>query len=200
MIIFILAVLVVFADAPSPAGHGNLFKQSYAMQFHKVMEPVFGLLGVTLHSHNVAQGGLGTLQHSLGFKDMYGDKIDFMVWDSGMTEGRDAPALDMFCRQALFSGDRVPFLMGAGSFGPLMDYNLNADVDFGNFGPASDGLPICTDELQCDKFPWAARYMKCSDEAGQLCANKKWQSNCWVERKDVTPTQKQDAAPGSQVR
>ncbi len=169
------------------------------MQFHKVMEPVFGLLGVTLLSHNVAQGGLGTLQHSLGFKDIYGDKIDFMVWDSGMTESRDSSALDMFWRQALLSGDRVPFLMGAGSVGALMYYNQNADADFGNYGEAIVGLPICTDELQCDKFPWAARYIRCSPEAGQLCADHKWRSNCWVERKDVTPTQKQDAAPGSQV-
>ena len=168
------------------------------MQFHKIMEPVFGLLGVTLHSHNVAQGGLGTLQHSMGFQDIYGDSIDFMVWDSGMTEGRDVNAVDLFWRQALLSGTRVPFLMGAASV--LLYYNTNADADFGMFGDATAGLPVCTDELQCDTFPWAARYMTCSDEAGQLCASHKWRSNCWVERTDVTPTQKQDDAPGSQVR
>jgi hypothetical protein len=55
------------------------------MQAHKVMEPVFNYLGVPLVSRNLAQGGLGTLQSSLGAADIYGDEIDFMVWDSGMT-------------------------------------------------------------------------------------------------------------------
>ena len=169
------------------------------MQFHKVMEPVFGLLGVSLFSHNVAQGGLGTLQHSLGFKDIYGDKIDMMVWDSGMTEGRDSAAVDMYWLQALISGERVPFLMGAGSHGPLLYYNQNADADIGNYGEGTAGVPTCTDEAQCDKFAYAARYLKCSAEAGQLCAQHKFQANCWVERADVTPVQKQAEHPGSQV-
>ena len=171
------------------------------MQFHKVMEPVFGLLGVNLNTYNVAQGGVGTLQHSLGFRDLYGDNIDFMVWDSGMTEGRGSEsAHDMFWRQALISGDRVPFLVGSGYYDPLLYYNEHADADVGNFGEAMGGLPVCTDELQCDTFPWAVRYINCGgDDARRLCDSKKWRSNCWVERKDVTPTEKQDAAPGSQV-
>lgn len=43
------------------AGHGNLFRQSYTLQFHNVMEPVFALLRVELHLHNFAQGSLGML-------------------------------------------------------------------------------------------------------------------------------------------
>ena len=66
------------------------------MQFHKVMEPVLSYLGVELISRNLAQGGLGTVQSSLGAADIYGDEIDFMVWDSSMTEGRDGPAVDLF--------------------------------------------------------------------------------------------------------
>jgi hypothetical protein len=181
------------------AGHGNLFKQSYMMQFHKVLEPVFSLLGVELRSHNFAQGGLGTLQHSLGFSSIYGDNIDFMIWDSGMTEGRDPIVLDLFWRQAILSGDRVPFLMGAGSVGHLLYFNQNVDADFGNYGDAIVGLPTCIDEIHCDKFPWATRYIKCGEESLQMCGNHKFLANCWVEREDVTPTEPQDPNPGSQV-
>ncbi len=169
------------------------------MQFHKVTEPVFGLLGVPLLSYNVAQGGLGTIQHSLGFRDLYGSSIDFMVWDSGMTEGRDDQALDMFWRQAIISGDRVPFLLGAGSPGTLMYYYENADVDIGNYGEGLAGIPECSDEVQCEKIPWAARYMKCTSEAVGLCRDNRWRSNCWVEREDVTPRESQAANPTSQV-
>jgi hypothetical protein len=170
------------------------------MQFHKIMEPIFALLGVKLSSRNLAQGGLGTLQHSLGFKSIYGDSIDFMVWDSGMTENNDKAALDIFFRQALLSGDRVPFLMGAGAVGQLTDFNVNMDADVGNYGEGMTGLPECVTEAQCDKFPWAARYMKCSSEALSMCALHKWGSNCWIERPDVTPLVAQAKNPGGQAK
>ncbi len=44
----------------------NLFKQSYAMPFHCVMEPVLGGLGVQLISHNFGKGGIGTSQDAMG--------------------------------------------------------------------------------------------------------------------------------------
>eukprot|EP00545_Synedropsis_sp_CCMP1620_P009193 CAMPEP_0119027258 /NCGR_PEP_ID=MMETSP1176-20130426/36809_1 /TAXON_ID=265551 /ORGANISM="Synedropsis recta cf, Strain CCMP1620" /LENGTH=65 /DNA_ID=CAMNT_0006983139 /DNA_START=1 /DNA_END=195 /DNA_ORIENTATION=+ len=65
----------------------------------------------------------------------------------------------MYWRQALISGDRVPFLLGAGGAGELTNLNMNADADIANHGEAKVGLPECVDEIQCDKFPWAARYM-----------------------------------------
>jgi hypothetical protein len=74
---------VVLGGHSAAAGHGNHFKQSYLMQFHKVMAPVFRQLGVTLVSRNQAQGGLGTVQSSLGFSSIYGSDIDLMLWDSG---------------------------------------------------------------------------------------------------------------------
>jgi hypothetical protein len=64
----------VLGGHSAAAGHGNHFKQSYTMQFHKVMEPVFSYLGVRLISRNLAQGGLGTIQSALGSADIYGDE------------------------------------------------------------------------------------------------------------------------------
>jgi hypothetical protein len=168
------------------------------MQFHKIMEPIFALLGVKLFSRNLAQGGLGTLQHSLGFQSIYGDSIDFMVWDSGMTE-KDGASLDIFFRQALLSGDRVPFLLGAGAVAQLTDLNVKMDADISNYGGGSSGLPECVTEVQCDKLPWATRYMKCGSEAQSMCGLHKWRSNCWVERPDVTPLVAQAESPESQV-
>lgn len=74
---------VVLGGHSAAAGHGNHFKQSYLMQFHKVLQPVFHQLNVKLVSRNQAQGGLGTVQSSLGFSSIYGSDIDLMLWDSG---------------------------------------------------------------------------------------------------------------------
>lgn len=53
------------------------------MQFHKIMAPIFARLGVKLITRNLAQGGLGTIQHSLGSASLYGDDIDLLLWDAG---------------------------------------------------------------------------------------------------------------------
>ena len=82
------------------------------MQFHKVMEPVFALLGVELTSRNLAHSGLGTLQSGMGAKDIFGSEVDVILWDSGMTEGRDLRAQDLLFRQTMIAGNRVPFIMG----------------------------------------------------------------------------------------
>jgi hypothetical protein len=47
------------------------------------MAPVFARLGVKLVTRNLAQGGLGTIQSAMGMKDIYGDSIDILLWDSG---------------------------------------------------------------------------------------------------------------------
>ena len=52
--------------------HRNHFRQSYVMQMHKVLAPVMARLGVKLVTHNFSQGGLGTLQNSMGAGDLYG--------------------------------------------------------------------------------------------------------------------------------
>ena len=53
------------------------------MQFHKIMEPVFARLGVKLITRNMAQGGMGTTQASMGSGSIYGDEVDLLLWDSG---------------------------------------------------------------------------------------------------------------------
>ena len=53
---------------------------------------------------------MGTLQAALAGNGIYGER-DFMLWDSSMTE-KDGKAQDVFLRQALLSGQRVPILFG----------------------------------------------------------------------------------------
>ena len=71
------------------------------MQFHKVMAPVFARLGIKLITRNISQGGLGTLQNALAAGSIYGDDMDLLIWDSGMTE-RSKAQIDLFFRQVRF--------------------------------------------------------------------------------------------------
>ncbi len=101
---------VVLGGHSAAAGHGNLFLQSYMMQFHHVLEPIFDRVGVKLITRNLARGGLGTVQDSLGSGSLYGDEVDMILWDSSMTE-TEKFAPDLFFRQALIGGKRAPVIM-----------------------------------------------------------------------------------------
>lgn len=53
------------------------------MQFHKIMHPIFARLGVKLITHNIANGGLGTIQNAMAAGSLYGEEVDIILWDSG---------------------------------------------------------------------------------------------------------------------
>jgi hypothetical protein len=64
-------------------GYRNHFRQSYMMQFHRIMEPIFDRLGVKLITRNVGMGGMGTLQAAMGSGSTYESEVDLLLWDSG---------------------------------------------------------------------------------------------------------------------
>lgn len=179
------------------AGHGNHFKQSYTMQAHRVLEPVFSNLGVQLISRNLAQGGLGTIHSALGSADIYGDEIDFIMWDSGMTEGRDGKAVDMFGRQALLS-NRVPAIWNLNQ-DVLELYYEHCDADIGSLGTGELGIPVTLDEKHAETLPYAVQYHTCDSEHGDMCREHKYMANCWVEGDDVMLPKRQNDKPGGQA-
>jgi hypothetical protein len=75
---------VVLAGHSAAQGQGNHFRQSYMMQFHRIMKPIFARLGVKLITRNMSQGGMGTVQNGMGAADIYGRDIDLFMWDCGM--------------------------------------------------------------------------------------------------------------------
>ena len=147
---------------------------------------------------NLAQGGLGTMQSALGSKDIYGSEIDVIVWDSSMTEKKDA-SYDLFARQAILGGNRVPFLYH-GHFHPLIDLHDKDGADVLYMGDGSLGIPTTIDEEQVLTLPWAVRYMKCDEQRKDLCdISVKYRTQCWVDRDDVIPPTKQKDSVGFQV-
>ena len=86
--------IVLGGDAMA-AGHGNHFLQSYLMQLHKFIDPIFKRLNTELVTRNLAHEDYGALQSALGFQSIYGDDIDMIIWD-GESESRPVSDLNRF--------------------------------------------------------------------------------------------------------
>lgn len=168
------------------AGHGNHFLQSYLMQLHKIMDPIFKRLNTELVTRNLAHEDYGALQSALGFQSIYGDDIDMIIWD-GESENRPE-VIDLFYRQALVSGKRAPILVG-NNFEVLKNLHENAGADVLSFGTGMTGVPVTVDAKSAEKLPWAVRYLICDPKQKNLCDDpkQKFQSKCWIERKDIKP-------------
>jgi len=171
------------------------------MQMHKVLAPILGRLGIKLITRNVSIGGLGTVQSAMGSADIYGKDVDLLIWDSGMTE-RIGEHIDLFFRQGLIGGDKVPVIWSAGGNFPVLKMlHEEAGVDVGEFGIGLDGVILTESEEQAKKLPFAVQYLMCDQEHADVCKqHDKYCAKCWIPREDgVTPEAKQNEKFGSQV-
>ena len=177
----------VLGGHSAAAGHGNQFQQNKQITFHHLMEPVMDKLGIRLVSRNMGQGGVGTLQFSIGGKDLYGE-ADIMEWDSAMTEKGNT--VDLWNKQAILSGERVPVILNPFHFDVVAETNGTALM--GNLLTDAPMVPPTPDDPEEAKtLPWAAQHLDGREE--------KYNAICWEPRSDLTPVEAQDAHPGSQV-
>ena len=146
-------------------------------------------LGIRLTSRNMGMGGVGTLQFTLGGGDLYGE-ADIIEWDSGMTE--KGPTVDLFNKQAILSGERVPLI--------ISDYHFNLMAETKNTGLIGKYVnekqnPIFQPETTFENSkskPYASRWMNQKEE--------KYNAVCWEPRNDFIPLKlPQKEKPGSQV-
>lgn len=171
------------------------------MQFHRVMKPIFERLGVKLITRNISFGGMGTIHSSMGSRDILGKEIDLILWDSGMTENGNQAHIDLFMRQALIAGNRVPVIWGSGNWDLLKLFHETVDADVGEFGNGFSGIEATRDEAHALEMPWAARFIKCDEDRSELCKEDRYAATCWIDREDgIKPEAGQRAKPDGQVR
>jgi hypothetical protein len=188
----------VMGGHSSAAGHGNLFAQSYTLQVARIMEPIFARLGVKHEARNFGNGGLGTVHNAMGMASIYGPDIDFLMWDSAMTEP-DQGSVDLFARQGLLGGHKVPFLYSL-HYDVMRKLHEHAQVDVAGMGDAMSGIPEVDEFDQLDKEPYARRYLNCGTEIKRThCQPNFFNSVCWIDRDDFTPAKEQSPHPGSQT-
>ena len=180
---------LVMGGHSSSAGHGNHFRQSYTMTIHQILSPVFARLGVYFNVHNFGFGGLGTIQNALASGSLYGDEIDLLMWDSGMTEG-GAQDQDIFVRQAFLAGKRMPVIWGSGNRPQLLWWHENTGIEVAEligYKSGERGLRETVDMVQVNDVPWAVRFMNCGPAVRSECKALRYNTTCWIPRDDVQP-------------
>jgi hypothetical protein len=72
------------------AGHGNYYNESYTSYLEQAIKPIFESVNIEFTGRNYAMGGTASASElALCTKEIYGTDIDVLVWDFGMTDGRD---------------------------------------------------------------------------------------------------------------
>ncbi len=117
--------------------------------------------------------------------------------DSGMTE-RSKGDKDLFNKQGLLGGERVPILFGAGPG--------NLETETGNnlwYGDRMNGdgiMPLTKSLEQVETLPIATQYQLCERTEKELCQQRiKYHDSCWEPRSDFKPQETQNPHAGSQV-
>jgi hypothetical protein len=130
---------------------------------------------------------------------VYGPAIDMLMWDSGMTE-KEASALEVFARQAIMGGKKVPVLWGFLA-GTAKFLNMNFDADVGTSGRGTYGISQAETLEEVETMPWASRYLKCGSDINQICKENKYIGHCWDDEThpEVEPPTKQDSVPGGRA-
>lgn len=158
---------------------------------------MFARLGVRQVSRNFGNGGLGTVHNGIAAASVYGPDVDVLMWDSSMTE-KESHSQDLFHRQALLGGSKVPVLWTlAGNV--AKELYLNADADVGYPGEGKVGVPTAQSYEEIQAMPWAAQYVNCNGELKQICRKNEYNGTCWIERDDFTPVTTQKNEPGGRA-
>jgi hypothetical protein len=175
----------------------NHFQQSYTLQVQWILEAVFARLGVRHQARNFGNGGMGTIHNGLAAGSTYGPDVDMLMWDSGMTE-KENKAKEVMMRQGIMGGIKVPILW---SLTPqiLQELNTAAGMDVGYPGTGFSGLPKAQSYEEIQALPWAAQYVRCSNELSGFCRQFEYDGVCWIDRPDYTPVTPQKDAPGGRA-
>ena len=182
--------VVVVVGGAAGVGDGNHFRQSYAMQMHRVVAPVLARFGVKLVTRNLSHRHIGSLPVALG--KAWGDEqdVDLVIWDEGHFESTRREK-DIFIRQVLLSGrEKVPMLWMGGDetdWELLRMYHEFANIDVGRFGTALYGIPLTTGSDTVQNLPHVVQYLHCDSQSMGVCrqAPDEYCASCWIDRPDI---------------
>jgi hypothetical protein len=119
----------------------------------------------------------------------------------GLTESRAVSNIDIFLRQGLIGGNRVPVLWG-GNFDLLKMLHEEADADIGEFGCGTDVAIEAKDKEHFDSLPYPSKGVTCKEDIKPLCDEEpRFCASCWIDREDgIKPEKKQLDNPKGQVK
>jgi hypothetical protein len=101
------------------AAHGDLVNESYTAVLERAVQPVLSELGVWFQGRNYAMGATASAPEvSLCHLPIFGNDIDMVSWDFGMTDGNNIGYMELYFRQASMSPSRpacLAMVIGGGA-------------------------------------------------------------------------------------
>lgn len=112
--------------------------------------------------------------------------------------------MDLFARQSILSGQKVPLLWIKKDYrrffsSGIYSYLANeCQADVAVFGSGMVGVPTMDTMDDANSLPYATRFMSCDNEIADACQQHKYLSQCWIDREGVNVTTKQGSVAGGQ--
>jgi len=96
----------------SSAGHGNLFNESYTQILSQKATDLFAAVGLDFVARPHAMGGTSCGNEiAICSKEIFGDDLDFLSWDYGMTTGGAVSKVELYMYRAALLPTRPGFIL-----------------------------------------------------------------------------------------
>jgi hypothetical protein len=185
------------------AGHGNIFAESYTAVMERHVQPILANIGIAFTGRNHAMGGTPSGPEIASCsKEVFGDDIDLLSWDYGMTDGRAYIDMELYNTRAGLNPSRPVLLAihvdrkaGSGRLGVARTMEENGltslYLDAGKQEQVIANVPdtFGRTEEQIAAMPDFVRHFKCEGkvEGGEPgCAGDKWNLSVCPTRKAKT--------------
>ena len=183
------------------AGHGNFYDESYTFYLEQAAKDVFKAVGMQMTGRNYAMGGTAAgPEVALCAKEIFGQDVDVLVWDFGMTDGKDIWKQSLYHWRAGLMDKSKPINVAYHAGGRNNGQRVKAIKEIEELGLAAlissenvmnaavegfpDTLGLTTDEI--DKLPEFVRNFRCGNqyEAGDpYCGSEKFNMTLCPDRK-----------------
>ena len=160
------------------AGHGNLLNQTYTATMQVGAEIAFGAVGVDFVAKHRAMGSTASgPEISLCMEALFGDDIDILWWDYGMTDGRQHWLYSLWSERA---GSHLTFptlfAYGGGDIHNELEKRGQSGFVLKKTKKMRLKLPDSNSHSHPEDLPPAVAYYRCGNtvENEEPCKAHKW--------------------------
>lgn len=187
------------------AGHGNFYDESYTNYLNKAAVPIFESVGLDFVARNYAMGGTNSAPEvAMCSKEIFGEDIDVLVWDFGMTDGGSIEKLFLYMYRGVACNKNRPIGLAYHAGGryerhrhsmmEMLEQNFSLPVFQSSEEVMVEVLANVPDTFgmspeQIDSMPKFVRNFKCSNsiETGEpFCSTSKFNLTLCENRKART--------------
>mmetsp|Transcript_12990 Transcript_12990/g.28082 ORF Transcript_12990/g.28082 Transcript_12990/m.28082 type:complete len:699 (-) Transcript_12990:27-2123(-) len=169
------------------AGHGNLLNQSYTVAIDRAAKIVFGAAGIDFRANARAMGGTTSAPEiALCGEAIFGQDVDVLWWDYGMTDGRDNSKYFLWANRA-GSHPTFPTLMAyndrKGEIHVQLEQAGQAAYQLSRIAALRSQFPDSDTHPDADSLPRAVAWYMCSGhhENDMPCLAHKWATDPCVK-------------------